>query len=199
MTTQRTTDNPSQAPGQRPRGRLHVYTGDGKGKTTAAVGLAVRAAGAGLRVAFLQFDKGFSDGNEHYSERGVLRSIPGIDVHCFGAERIVPGGRFRFANIDDDFAQAGTGLATAKSLLAGGNHDVVICDEAVTCVMTGLLSKDDIMEIVAAFQSTRACELVLTGRGAFAELVDAADLVSEIHPTKHYFSQGQIARRGIDF
>ena len=180
-------------------GKVQIYTGDGKGKTTAAVGLAVRAAGAGLRVAFLQFDKGGPADDERYSERRILRAAGSVDVHGFGADRILGPNRFRFANTEEDFAQARAGLALARELVEGRRHDVVICDEAVSCVASGLLSQDELMGLVGMFLAARGCELVLTGRGAFAGLLDAADLVSEVRAVRHYFSRGDTARRGIDY
>lgn len=180
-------------------GYLHLYTGNGKGKTTCAVGLAVRAAGAGKRVAFLQFDKGFEGRNEHYHERGILRSIPQIELEFFGMERIQPDGKFRFANSDDDFKQATTGLKRAVELVRSGKHFLVICDEAITCVSTKLYSEADLMGLVDAFKQDPKCELVLTGRGAFPALIEAADLVTEMALVKHYFYQGVESREGIEF
>lgn len=180
-------------------GYLHVYTGDGKGKSTSCVGLAVRAAGAGERVAFLQFDKGFEGKNEHYHERFVLRSLPLIELHFYGMERMMPDGKFRFANIEDDFRQARAGLEKAKELVRAGKHFLVICDEAVTCVGTKLYSEDDLMGLVQVFKENPTCDLVLTGRGGFERLYEQADLVSEVVLRKHYFYQGVQARKGIEF
>ena len=180
-------------------GYLHVYTGNGKGKTTCAVGLAIRAVGAGKRVAFLQFDKGFEGRNEHYHERAVLRSLPGIELFFFGMERIMPDGRFRFENTPEDVEQARRGIDKAGELIAAGDHFLIVCDEAVTCVSTGLYSEDDLMGLVAAFKESGKCELVLTGRGAFPALIDAADLVTEMTLVKHYFYKGVQSREGIEF
>jgi len=181
-------------------GYLHVYTGNGKGKTTSSVGLAVRAAGAGEHVAFLQFDKGFEGKNEHYHERVVLRSLPQVDMFFYGMERMMPDGKFRFANIEEDFAQARAGLEKARELVKSGKYFLVICDEAVSCVMTKLFSEDDLMSLVDEFKATNPdCDLVLTGRGIFHRLVEAADLVSEITLVKHYFYQGVPARKGIEY
>lgn len=180
-------------------GFLQVYTGNGKGKTTCSVGLAVRAAGAGRRVAFLQFDKGYSGANEHYHERAVLRSLPQISLFLFGAERIMADGKFRFENTQDDFDQACAGLAKAKDIIRTGEHFLVVCDEAVTCVSTKLYSEDDLMSLVHEFKEHGVCELVLTGRGAFPALIDAADLVTEMTLVKHYFYAGVKSREGIEY
>ncbi len=180
-------------------GYLHVYTGDGKGKTTCAVGLAVRAAGAGMNVAFCQFDKGFEGNDEHYHERFVLRRLPEVELFLFGEERIMPTGKFRFANTEADFEQARRGLAKAAELIRGRKHKLVILDEAVACVSTKLITPESLLELVATFRSEGDCELILTGRGAWDSLIEEADLVSEIRLVKHYFYKGVPAREGIEF
>lgn len=181
-------------------GYLHVYTGDGKGKTTCAVGLAIRAVGAGMKVAFLQFDKGFEGKNEHYHERFILREQPNVELFFFGLERMMPDGKFRFANTDEDLVQAKAGLRKARELVQSGTHDLIICDEAVTCVGTKLYTQADLMQLVGDFQEHRNCELVLTGRGAFPELIEAADLVTEMKLIKHYYYEHKLEpRKGIEF
>ncbi|MCX7018902.1 MAG: cob(I)yrinic acid a,c-diamide adenosyltransferase [Candidatus Sumerlaeota bacterium] len=180
-------------------GCLHVYTGNGKGKTTAAVGLAVRAAGAGRRVAFCQFDKGFEGGCEHYNERASLRALPLIDLFVFGVERLMPDGKYRFNNLPDDFAQARAGLEKAKELVRGGGYFLVVCDEAVACVMTKLYTEDDLLELARVFRAEGKCDLVLTGRGASPRLIEAADLVTDMTLVKHYFYTGVAAREGIEY
>lgn len=180
-------------------GYLHVYTGNGKGKTTCAVGLTVRAAGAGQRVAFLQFDKGFEGKNEHYSERAILRSLPQVEMFFFGLERMLADGSFRFENIPGDLEQARLGLEKAKELCRAGEHFLIVCDEAITCVSTRLYAPEDLMELVHCFKQNASCDLVLTGRGAFPELIEAADLVTEMTLVKHYFYDKVPARRGIEY
>jgi cob(I)alamin adenosyltransferase len=178
---------------------LHVYTGNGKGKTTACVGLVIRSVGAGNRVAFCQFDKGYDGNNEHYHERFVLRNLPLIDLFFFGMERMMPNGKFRFQNQEEDFEQARKGLNQAKELISSGKYDLVVLDELVTCSMTKLLTEEDIMELVEDFRIQGKCELVLSGRGAFPRLVEKANLVSDVTLVKHYFYEGVDARKGIDF
>lgn len=182
-----------------PRGLVHVYTGDGKGKTTSAVGLTIRSAGAGHAVAFCQFDKGFEGRNEHYHERFVLRGLPAVDLFFFGEERMMSDGKFRFQNNDDDLAQARAGLAKAGELIEAGRHDLIVLDEAVTCVGTKLYGEDDLLGLVARFRERGRGDLVLTGRSAFPRLIEAADLVSDVTLVKHYFYQGVEARKGIEF
>lgn len=188
-------------------GFLHVYTGNGKGKTTCAVGLAVRAAGAGLNVAFVQFDKGFDGQNEHYNERHILRTLPQVDVFPFGMERMMPDGKFRFQNIDDDFQQATAGLELTRQLITGDgaagpskSYQMIILDEIVTCIGTKLLTTDQVMDLVSTFKSGADLELIMTGRSAWPELIEAADLVTEMTLVKHYFYQHQPPPRpGIDY
>ena len=180
---------------------LHLYTGNGKGKTTAAVGLAVRAAGAGLKVAFVQFDKGYDGTNEHYNERHILRTLPNIQVMATGLERMMPDGKFRFQNSDEDLAEASRGLAAVKELLEAGGADLVILDELITCVGTKLVGEADVMDVVESWKGAgRKCELVLTGRGAWPALIDTADLVTEMNLVKHYWYEHKAeARPGIDY
>lgn len=180
-------------------GYVHVYTGNGKGKTTCSIGLTIRALGAGRRVAFLQFDKGFEGRNEHYHERFILRKLEGLDLRFFGMERMMPDGKFRFANIPEDFGQARAGLEEAKRLIRDGGHFMVVCDEAVTCVATKLITEDELLDLVRVAREAGECELVLTGRGASDRLVAAADLVSEVRLVKHYFYEGVQAREGIEY
>jgi cob(I)alamin adenosyltransferase len=111
----------------------------------------------------------------------------------------MPDGKFRFAYEAGDFEQARAGLGKAKELVRAGGHFLVVCDEAVTCVSTKLYSEDDLMGLVEAFPRNAGCDLVLTGRGAFPRLIDAADLVSEIGLVKHYFYAGVEAREGIEY
>ena len=180
-------------------GYVHVYTGNGKGKTTSAIGLTIRALGNGGQVAFLQFDKGFEGKNEHYHERFILRTLTGLDMFFFGMERMMPDGKFRFANIPEDFEQARAGLAKAEELIRSGKYFMVVCDEALTCVGTKLLAEEDLLGLVKAAREAGDCELVLTGRGATPAVIEAADLVSEIQLVKHYFYEGVQARPGIEF
>lgn len=179
---------------------IHVYTGNGKGKTTCAVGLAIRALGAGLRVAFIQFDKGFDGQNEHYNERHILRKLDGIDLMPFGLERMMPDGKFRFQNSEEDLQQARAGLEMARGVIAAGEHHVVILDELVTCTGTNLLTREDVLGLVQHAKAHPGAEVVLTGRSAWEELIAAADLVTEMTLVKHYWYDHKVeARPGIDY
>ncbi len=182
------------------RGRLHIYTGDGKGKTSAAIGMAIRAIGAGMKVAFLQFDKGYDGGEDIYNERKVLRSFKALYLFASGCNRMNEDGGFRPGVTDDDCFEAKVGLEKAEHIIQKDKYDMVILDEAITSANYGLFEKEDLMRVVKTWEDEgRPCELVLTGRGAWPELIDAADLVSEIVKVKHYYDEGQSARRGIEY
>lgn len=169
------------------KGYLQVYTGDGKGKTTAALGLAVRAAGSGLKVFIGQFIKG-----KHYSEIDALKKFDAmIDVEQWGR-----GCFIRREPCQEDFERAEKGVKKAVEVLQSEEYDVVILDEAVTAVNLKLISEDD---LIAALLSRRPdVEAVITGRGASARVIENADLVTECRAIKHYFSQCITARRGIE-
>jgi cob(I)alamin adenosyltransferase len=180
---------------------LHVYYGGGKGKTTAAIGLAVRAAGAGKRVLFLQFDKGFDpDRGEHYAERKVLRRIPEITLFPTGRERIRADGTFRFGVEPADLAESARGLAEAKRAVASRDFDLVILDETLGALAYGLLDEPQVLSILEAWEAAgRPCELILTGHKLPESVKSHADLVTHVQKVKHYFDKGVPAREGIEF
>ena len=169
------------------RGYVQVYTGDGKGKTTAALGLAVRAAGAGRRVYIGQFIKG-----RPYSELAALKRLgDAITVRQYGR------GCFIYREpTAEDVRLAESGLAEARRVLAAGEYSVVILDEANVAVTVGLFPVDRLLELIDG--KPECVELVLTGRGADARLLARADLVTEMREVKHYFRAGVAARRGIE-
>jgi cob(I)alamin adenosyltransferase len=178
---------------------IQFYIGDGKGKTTAAIGLTVRALGAGKRVAFVQFDKGHDAGRENYSERGVLRSLDGLELIATGCERRLPDGTFRTGDTPEDRAEARRGLDAVKKLLEAGKHDLIVCDEILTCVTTGLIERGDVAEILDLHAGRADIELVMTGRCTDEALIARADLVTEMRKIKHYFDTGVAARKGFEF
>jgi cob(I)alamin adenosyltransferase len=170
-----------------PKGFVQVYTGDGKGKTTAVIGLAVRAIGAGLRVYLAQFLK-----QGDYSEIKALSQFKDrITIVQFGSGRFVLG-----KPSDSDRALAAKGLAAACQALTSGDYDVVILDEANVAASLGLISVAAILDLVR--QKPRAVELVVSGRGAAPEIIAAADLVTEVKVIKHYYDAGVEARTGIE-
>ena len=166
-------------------GLLHVYTGDGKGKTTAALGLALRARGAGLRVFVGQFAKG-----RECSELTALESL-GVTVRQFGRPQFIHG-----PPAAADLALAQQGLAEARAVLSSGAYDLVILDEASVAVQCGLFAVNELLDVLAARATT--VEAVVTGRGAPPKLVECADLVTEMREVKHYYRNGIQARKGIE-
>ncbi len=169
------------------QGYIHVYTGDGKGKTTAALGLALRAAGAGLRVGLIQFLK---DGD--YSEIKALRALsPPIRVAQFGTGRFVRG-----RPTAEDRTRAAQGLEAAREALSGEEHDLVILDEINVAGSLGLVDEEAVLALLE--QRAPHVEVVLTGRRAPATWCEAADLVTRMQAQKHYFQKGVSARVGIE-
>lgn len=169
------------------KGYIQVYTGDGKGKTTAALGLAIRAAGAGLKVFIGQFIK-----MGEYSEIKALKRFEDlITVEQFGRGRFIQG-----KPSVEDIKAAQKGLEKIIAILSSGEHNVVIMEEANVAVKIGLLSVQDILKIIAV--KPQDVELVITGRGADPRIIEKADLVTEMKEIKHYFQQGVAARVGIE-
>ncbi len=171
-------------------GLVQVYTGDGKGKTTAALGLALRAVGHGWRVAFCQFLKGGGGTGEALA---AARLAPEFTLHQYGSGRLI---------IDrpptaEEIGQASAGLAHAAELMQGGRAEMVVLDEVAAAVNLGLLKAED----VAACLRARApgVEIVLTGRGMPPQLLAEADLVSEITARRHPYAKGVAARQGIEY
>ena len=175
------------------RGQVHVYTGDGKGKTTAAFGLAVRALCAGKNVYIGQFVKSMA-----YNETKIARLFDGTDS-AWGRVRIERFGRGCFIGRQPeagDAELAREGLRRCGEALSGGEYGVVVLDEVSIALDCGLLSVGEVLEALAA--RAPQTEAVLTGRYAPQELIAAADLVTEMREVKHYYAQGVLSRDGID-
>lgn len=170
-------------------GLVQVYTGSGKGKSTAAVGLGMRAVGHGLRVFMLQFMKG----DPEYGELLALKSVDGFETLQSGLPTFVKKGEPGA----EDLRLAAAGLEKAKEILRAGNHDLVILDEINVAVDYGLLTVDQALELIDL--KPPQVELVLTGRYAPAEILERADLVSEMREIRHPYAQGVAARKGIEF
>ncbi len=175
---------------------IQVYTGNGKGKTTAAFGTALRAVAMGMRVAIVYFDKGGS----HYSERalmtGPLRGL--IDFFPTGLDRIDPvTNQFRFGVTPDDKAEAERGLQLVRDLFQQNTHQLVVLDELNSTLFLKMLKVENILTILDT--KPPDMELIITGRGAPQEILDRADLVTEMKLVKHYFYNNVIAREGIDY
>lgn len=178
---------------------LHIYFGDGKGKTTACIGLAVRAVGSGRKVWMIQFDKGYDGENEHYAERKILRSLPGLRLDPTGCERLRPGQKFRFGVTPEDRAEAQRALALAREAVVSGTFDLVILDEALSAQQYHLITEGELLDLLALWETGRKVELVLSGRTKLQSVLDRADLVTEMRKVKHYFDEGVMAREGIEF
>lgn len=169
------------------RGYVHVYTGNGKGKTTAALGLALRAAGAGLNVYIAQFIK-----HGEYSEIKALNRLSDkITIEQFGRGRFIKG-----RPSEEDLAAARRGLNQIKKILKAGKHAVVILDEASVAVSLNLFSENELLEIIDRRPDN--VEIIITGREAGPRIIEAADLVTEMKEIKHYFKSGVEARVGIE-
>jgi len=169
------------------KGYVQVYTGNGKGKTTAALGLSIRAAGAGLKVFIAQFIK-----MGEYSEIKALKKFAGqITVEQFGLGRFIKG-----KPSVEDIEAARKGLEKVKTILSSGEHQVIILEEANVAVKLGLFSVQDLLDIIAS--KPENVELVITGRSADSRIIEKADLVTEMKEIKHYFQKGVAARVGIE-
>ena len=169
------------------KGYVHVYTGNGKGKTTAAIGLAIRAAGAGMRVYIAQFVKGM-----HYSELDALdRYVDRITLKQYGRDCFIEK-----EPEEEDIQAARQGLEEVKGILASGDYQMVILDEANIATHYNLFSPDELIEVVRS--KPEAVELVITGRNADPKVVALADLVTEMKEIKHYYNRGVQARPGIE-
>jgi cob(I)alamin adenosyltransferase len=123
-----------------------------------------------------------------------------VDVQPTGKIRMMPNGQFRFSNSPPDFEEAKRGLSIAKEAVKSGKYNLVICDEILSCILTTLLTEQDVLDLVTVFDAAgRNCDLVLTGRSLPASIADKADLVSEMKMVKHYFNKGLPARKGIEY
>lgn len=179
--------------------KLHVYTGDGKGKTTACIGLAVRALGNGFKVWFIQFDKGYDGTVEHYAERHILRTLPGLRLDPTGCERMQASGRFRFGVTPEDRAEAQQGLTFAREAVTSDSFNLVILDEILSAQQYHLIAEAEVLEVIDLWRKASRAELVLSGRTRLQSVLDAADLVTEMTKVKHYFDAGIPARPGIEY
>ena len=171
------------------RGMIQVYTGTGKGKTTAALGLAMRALGHGLKVYIIQFMKG----NIRYGELETARQLsPNIVIKQMGRETFVD--RDNPDKIDIELAQRAFQLA--KEIVSEGAHDIVVLDEINVAVDYGLIPLHAVLELLDS--KPHHVELILTGRYARQEVIERADLVTEMREVKHYYQEGIPSRKGID-
>jgi cob(I)alamin adenosyltransferase len=171
------------------QGFVQIYTGNGKGKSTAAIGQAVRASGFGMKTYIAQFMKEFP-----YNELKTLRYLSEwitIEQFC--------GDEFVYKNelpAKDELDKAKKGLRTAEKKMLGGNYDMIILDEAIVAIYFKLIQTEELIAIIS--KKPEDVELILTGRYCPQELIDLADLVTEMKEVKHYYQKGITSRRGIE-
>ncbi len=168
------------------KGYIQVYTGNGKGKTTASLGLALRAAGAGLKVYIVQFLK-----KGDYSEIKALSKFKNITIEQYGLGKFVKG-----KPSAEDIDAGAKGYNKLVQILKAEKHDLVIAEEGNVAVMCNLISEDELLSLIDMKPDN--VELVITGRGATEKLIEKADLVTEMKEIKHYYKKGVSARVGIE-
>jgi cob(I)alamin adenosyltransferase len=169
------------------KGYIHIYTGDGKGKTTAAIGLAIRAAGYGMKSYIGQFMKG-----QHYGELTALRDHPYITIEQYGDVECVHREDITQKHMD----QAQLGLKRVREIMLSNQYDIIILDEINVAVWFNLITAEDVIELLN--ERPKHLEFILTGRRASKALMEIADLVSDVKEIKHYYNQGVKARTGIE-
>lgn len=167
------------------KGYVQVYTGNGKGKTTAAIGLTIRALGAGLKVLFVQFVKGLP-----YSEHKALSKFENLTIKQFGRPEFIHS-----KPSQEDIKAARDGYNYVLGAFKE-NYDVIVLDEANIAVFFGLFSDDELLELIN--KKPQNTELIITGRYATQKIIEVADLATEMKEIKHYYTQGVIARDGIE-
>lgn len=172
-------------------GQVQVYYGDGKGKTTAALGQSLRAFGAGKKVALIYFDKGGS----HYNERSVLDTL-GIQYFVFGRDRIDAAGKFDFSVIAEDVQMATDAMEQLKKIQ--GDFDLIVLDEVLNAIKLKMMDVNVLTEYLDT-QKPQNLEIILTGRGLPPEIEQRADLITEMKLVKHYFYKGIGSREGIEW
>lgn len=168
---------------------IQIYTGNGKGKTTAALGLALRAVGHGFKVIMIQFMKG----KINYGELESAKHLPNFKIEQYG--------RPDFVNPEDpeeiDIRLAREALARAKEVINSQEYDMIILDEINVAVSFGLIQSNDVIELMKS--TPENVEIILTGRYMPEEFIEYADLISEIREVKHHFQTGTPARKGIEY
>lgn len=171
------------------KGYIQIYTGNGKGKTTAAIGQAVRAAGAGLKTYIIQFMKEYP-----YSEIISLKILSEwITVEQFGKDDFVYKGKMPG---EEDVVAAKAGLRKAEDILLNGDYDLVIFDEILVAIYFKLFTAEDVLNLIR--KKSDSTELILTGRYCPEEIIEKADLVTEMNEVKHYYQIGVLSRKGIE-
>lgn len=171
------------------KGMVQIFTGDGKGKTSAALGAVVRASGHGLKTSVIFFMKG----QYPYGEFKTLAGLPGVHVASFGIRCLIDPNQLT----PEEIAQAKMALKDAREAVLGGEYDLVVLDEVNVAIAYGLIDLEGVLQLVK--DKPRNVELILTGRYARAELTAVADLVTEMVNLKHPYDKGVPARKGIEY
>jgi cob(I)alamin adenosyltransferase len=171
------------------QGLVQIFTGDGKGKTSAALGSIVRAVGHGMRI-FVVF---FMKGDYPYGERNVLSKFPNVTVSSFGQKEFVYPEKIK----PEQIAEAGQALNVAREAMLSGNYDMIVLDEVNIAAAFKLISVDEVLRLIK--DKPRNIELILTGRLADPRIIEAADLVTEMRKIKHPYDKGINARKGIEY
>jgi len=175
-------------------GYIQVYTGDGKGKTTASLGLAMRALGRNWKVLLIMFTKGGDNYGELVSFRNLSKKINNnLKIVQAGLDRIVYSSNVT----SDDQSEILKGWTLAKEAILSEEYNLIILDEINIAVSLGIIDIDELIEVLK--NKPQKLEVVLTGRNAHQKIIDIANLVSEITPVKHYWDTGITAREGIEY
>jgi cob(I)alamin adenosyltransferase len=175
--------------GKNNKGLVQVFTGNGKGKTSAALGTVLRASGHGLRVYIVFFMKG----TYPYGEFSTLPKLPNVDIASFGLRCLIDPSHIN----PEEIEQAKLALSTARETMLSGKYDLVVLDEVNVAVHFKLIELDDVIRLVS--DKPRNVELILTGRYADPKLIELADLVTEMVKLKHPYDKGVKARKGIEY
>ena len=176
------------------RGYIQVYTGNGKGKTTASLGLCLRALGRNWKVLLVMFTKGGNDYGELISFKKLSSEInDNLTIFQAGLDRIV----YKENLSDDDFSSIQNGWKVVKEAIKNDSYNMIIMDEANIAIDLGLLDLAEVLETLK--NKPKDMEIVLTGRNAKPEIIEIAHLVSKIEPVKHYWDTGVVAREGIEY
>ncbi len=171
------------------KGLVQVFTGEGKGKTTAALGAVIRALGHGLRAYIVYFMKG----DYPYGERNILSKLPNVTMASFGSPKFVDP-----ANVKpEEREQARQALAATREAMLSGNYDLIVLDEINLAVAWKLVELDEVVRLIT--DKPQNVELILTGRQADTKLVQLADLVTEMLKIKHSYDKGIMARKGVEY
>ena len=175
-------------------GYIQVYTGNGKGKTTASLGLAMRALGRCWKVLIVMFTKGGNDYGELNSFMNLSPTIKGnLKIVQAGLNRIV----YKNNETEDDIKEIKKGWELAKKAIKNNEYQVIILDEANMAIDMDILDEDEVVDVLK--NKPEEMEIVLTGRNAHPKIIEIAHLVSEIKPIKHYWDTGIVARKGIEY